>query len=166
MDKVEQLVWTEDLDKLWAEVKALTHGTAANRLALGQRFRELRAIYSDRNFGGQRLTSAHGSFEEEILKRGYRPRTVRGWIQDFEAALVGKPLSSDNRKRRRMRSSATVSTDPLSAFFALLPFSAAHAAYREASKLFHPDHGGDEQKMQRLNELWQQVEAHYQAQEI
>ena len=77
MDNNEDRIWSELVNTLWAEVEALTSGTGANRLALGQRFHELRSKYSDRNFGGHRLTSGHGSFEEEIRKRGYRPRTVR-----------------------------------------------------------------------------------------
>jgi hypothetical protein len=166
MDENEIRIWAEGVDKIWAEVEALTPGSVANRLALGQRFHDLRAKYSDRNFGGHRLTSGHGTFEEEIRKRGYRPRSVREWISDYESALAGKPLSAAKRKTRRLRSRPSSPIDPLSAFAALLPFRAAHAAYREAAKIFHPDHGGNGEKMQQLNELWQQVKVHYQAQEV
>jgi len=79
MNSNEDQIWTELVNTLWAEVEALTSGTVANRLALGQRFHELRSKYSDRNFGGHRLTSGHGSFEEEIRKRGYR-KMVKGLI--------------------------------------------------------------------------------------
>lgn len=165
MDKVERLAGEQELDVLWAEVKALTPGTVANRLALGQRFRDLRAIYSDRNIGGRRLTSGHGS-EEEIRRRGYKPRSVRQWIADFEAALSGKPLASDRRKERRMRARTVTISDALTAFVALLPFRAIHAAYREAAKQLHPNHGGDEQKMRQLNELWQQVRTRFVTEEV
>src|SRR4051812_3534366 len=87
MDKYTDQVRTEDEARLWSEIEALTPRTTANRLALGQRFHELRYLHSDRNSGGYRLTSGHGAFEQEIRKRGFKPRTVRGWIEDWEAAL-------------------------------------------------------------------------------
>jgi hypothetical protein len=159
-------IWAQNVNRLWVEVELLTSGTVANRVASGKRFRELRSLYSDRNFGGRRLTSGHGSFEEEIRRRGYKPRTVRQFIEDYESSLVGKPLSSAKRKARRLNNKPLVSIEPLSAFAALLPFKAAQAAYREAAKLFHPDHGGDQDKMQQLNAIWQQVKAHYNAKNI
>ena len=97
-----QEIWAHNVGTLWAEVEMLTKGTVANRLALGKRSRELRSLYSDRNLGKHRLTSGHGCFEEEIRRRGYKPRTVRQWIQDYEASLAGRPLSSDKQRARRM----------------------------------------------------------------
>jgi hypothetical protein len=44
------------------------------------------------------------------------------------------------------------------AFFRLLPPDALKAAYRAAAFKLHPDHGGDEQSMKELNELWQLLE--------
>ena len=164
MDKSINQVWEEEAT-LWTEIAALTPGTVTNRLALGQRFRELRRIFSDRNSGGHRLTFGHGVFEEEIRRRGYRPRTVRGWIQDFESAVAGKPLSSEKRRARLMRSKASSIPDPLAEFAALLPLAAAQTAFRMAARILHPDVGGDERRMQQLNDAWSRAKAYYQKQD-
>jgi len=149
----------EEITRLWADIEALTPGTTCNRLALGQRFHALRSLYSDRQ-ADVRRTLGHGVFEAEIIRRGYRPRTVRSWIEDYEAALAGKPLSSAKRKARRLRKSQAP-TDPLAEFAALLPFEAAQAAYRAAARILHPDHGGGTLKMQQLNVAWSRVESFY-----
>ncbi len=136
----------EQIEQLWLRVETLRPGVS-NRTALGAAFHELRQLYSDRTPADVRRTSGHGTFEAEIVQRGYKPRTVRGWIEDFESAHKGEPSSAAKRKARRL----IVSTDPLLEFARMLPFKAAQAAYREAAKMFHPDHGGSNRKMQRLN---------------
>ena len=152
-----------DIEANWVRIKELTPGTFANRLALGQCFHDLRSLYSDRNSGGHRLTSAHGGFEAEIIKRGYKPRTVRGWVADYEAALAGKPSSAAKRRAHRLRRTSHT-TDTLTTFATLLPFSAAQAAYRTAARLLHPDHGGNARRMQQLNDAWAQAKKYYQVQ--
>lgn len=42
-------------------------------------------------------------------------------------------------------------------FGKILPFDALQAAYRKAAIEFHPDKGGDMQKMTRLNELFTRI---------
>jgi len=140
-------------EQIWERIEALTPGTVTNRLALGQCFHDLCLLYSDRNSGGHRLTSGHGSFEEEIRKRGFKPRTVRGWIEDYLANLAGEPSTAAKRKAHRLRK-ASPPTDTLTVFATLLPFSAVQAAYRTAARLLHPDHGGNTQRMQALNLAW------------
>jgi hypothetical protein len=44
-------------------------------------------------------------------------------------------------------------------FAALLPFHAMKAAYKIAARHYHPDMGGDAEKMVRLNQLWERLEA-------
>lgn len=87
----------------WMTVEELTSGTKANRFALGHEFKKLRDIYSERNIGGNRRTSGHGTFENECLQRGYKPRTVRDLIADYEASISGKPLAAEKRKARAVR---------------------------------------------------------------
>jgi hypothetical protein len=157
--------------RLWTAIELVRADLAAHRLQLGKLFLQLRNLYSDRNSGGHRLTSSHGTFESEIIQRGFKPRSVRQWITDFEAHRTGTPTSSEKRKTsRRRKTSAKAAADvfsgiqnpALTRFAALLPHKAAQSAYREAAKLFHPDHGGDGKKMQELNSLWDEVEPFYQ----
>lgn len=92
-----------DILCLWAAIDELTGGTKINRLALGERFRKLRDIYSERNIGGNRRTSGHGTFEKECQQRRYKPRTVRDLIADYEAFLSGKPSAAKKRQARQQR---------------------------------------------------------------
>lgn len=149
------------LERAWYRVQELTPHSPANRFALGQAFHELRALYSDRNSGGRRLTSGHGSFEAELRKRTkYSVRTVRDMIADFEAHQRGGPSTAQRKSQRRRQLAAA--TDPLTAFARLLPYPAAKAAYREAAKACHPDHGGSNVAMQRLNAAWERAQPHLQ----
>ena len=43
-------------------------------------------------------------------------------------------------------------------FTCLLPNDALRKAYLVAARELHPDHGGDMEKMSRLNALWQRIE--------
>lgn len=107
--------------RLWTEIEALNTRIALDRVALGRRFAELKTLYSERNSGGRRLTSGHGTFEFEIKARGYKPRTVREWIADYEASLTGGQSASAKRKTRRaaiaveMKVNATYSKLPAKA---------------------------------------------------
>jgi hypothetical protein len=150
----------EQIERLWTRVEELSPGTR-NRLALGQAFQELRSLYSERNSGGHRLTSGHGSFETEIRKRSkYSARAVRDMIADFESNLRGEPSTSAKRKARR-RVKISSASDPVSEFARLLPFQVAQAAYRAAAKMYHPDRGGNNCKMQALNVAWERAKAYY-----
>jgi len=151
----------KQIETLWYRIRELSPGSDANRLALGQAFQALRALYSDRNSGGVRPTSGHGTFEAELRKRTkYSPRAVRDMISDYEANLRGEPSTAAKRKARR-RAEASSVADVLIEFARLLPYCAAQAAYREAAKLYHPDHGGSNGKMQRLNLAWGRAKAYY-----
>jgi hypothetical protein len=92
-----------DILCLWARIDELTAGTRVNRLSLGETFRTLRDLYSDRNIGGNRRTSRHGTFEKECQRRGHKPRTVRDLISDYEAFLSGKPSVAAKRNARQQR---------------------------------------------------------------
>jgi hypothetical protein len=150
---------SELIGMLWCEILELTPGTVENRLGLGERFHALRKLYSDREADVRRMLG-HGIFEQEIVKRGYKPRTVREWVADFEASLTTGYDSAAKRKARRARKSKATE-HPLMAFCNVLPFKAAKAAYLEAAKILHPDHGGSDKKMQKLNAAWDQAKTFY-----
>ncbi|PYV73376.1 MAG: hypothetical protein DMG96_23280 [Acidobacteria bacterium] len=147
------------LAQIWQRIEELKPGTDSNRLALGQCFHELRSLYSDRQ-ADVRRTLGHGVFEDEIRKRGYKPRTVREWISDYEANLTGEFSSAAKRRATRRRLKA-LPGDPVSEFARLLPYKAAQSAFREAAKIYHPDHGGSKRKMQQLNAAWERAKAFY-----
>lgn len=146
---------------LWLGIEKLTAGTRSNRLERGRIFRELRSLYSDRNIGGNRRTSGHGTFEKECLQRGHKPRTVRDLIADYEACLSGKPSTTEKRKVRHSPKPKPATEHPLVAFARLLPYEAALAAFRTAAKMLHPDLGGGHEQMQELNNAWREAERFY-----
>ncbi len=87
---------------LWMSIEQLVPGRAS-RIAVGREFHELQRIYSEKNIGGNRRTSGHGTFEKECELRGYPPRTVRGWIADYKAGLAGAPTEAQKRSARQQR---------------------------------------------------------------
>lgn len=120
LEKAEFLGWSCEIRALWMDVRSLTPGRV-NRLSLGEKFRALRELYSERSryldpdshafafshSGGNRRTSAirrltpgHGTFEKECQRRGYNPRTVRDLIADYEAFQSGRPSAAEKRKAR------------------------------------------------------------------
>jgi len=134
----------------WMAIDRLTSGTKANRLALGREFKELRDIYSEKNIGGNRRTSGHGTFEKECEQRGYRPRTVRDWIADYEAVLAGRPVESAKRKERTQRKRSA--QNPVAVFASLLPLEALQAAFHYAA-----DFGASDQQLEDLKAAWEKV---------
>jgi hypothetical protein len=140
-----------EIDGAWTAIGLISADIQADTLKLGALFLKLRDLYSDRNSGGHRLTSGHGVFEQEIQQRGYKTRTVRQWIGDFQAHQIGAPSSSAKRaaRRRTQKTSVKTYTDAVVRFASILPYAAAKAAYREAAK------------MQELNSIWEEVQSSY-----
>lgn len=169
--------------RLWKEIEVASKSFDGDRLQLGKLFYQLRCLYSERsNLAAGRLTSGHGVFQAEIVKRGFRPNRVREWIVDYEVeAGLRSPSESTSarRKARRSRSeeyqrgyraairSTHAADDPVSRFAALLPFHALRAAYCAALREFHPDHGGSEERTKELIAAWKAVETlHSSADEV
>jgi len=166
--------WTEaEIDRLgvagvqefiaesWKWIKATNGCLEEYRIKLGMRFDNLRKLYSQKSTDVRRLAGP-GTFEQEIVKRGYKPSSVREWIADYKAVKGGGTTAAQKRKSRRLLQ-ATATGHPLTEFASLLPFEAAQAAYREAAKILHPDHGGTTEQMQKLNEAWESAKKIYKA---
>lgn len=70
------------LIQIEAQWKVIEHvkeeGLESVRLKLGEEFLKLRDLYAHAG------SKHEGVFEKEIEKRGYKPRTVRKWIRDFQ----------------------------------------------------------------------------------
>lgn len=177
---------TDAASRLWAHLQAID-GDAIERAVRaakrGELFYQLRCLYSERESGGGRRSSGHGTFERECIVRGYKPRRVREWVRDHEVRIGLRPPADSTaakQKARRGRSeefrrgyqsamndfpSAAAGyspTDSLSLFSSLLPFEALRAAYRKAASLLHPDCGGNSEQMQKLNDAWARVKKEYQ----
>jgi len=61
-----------------------------------------------------------------------------------------------------LNTSAGTTEDAMVAFFMLLSYDAAKAAYRRAAMDLHPDkQSGDGTKMSKLNDLWARLEKEY-----
>jgi hypothetical protein len=155
------------IEREWAKVEAIKRDLEQDRIAMGRAFNRLRELYSDRNSGGRRLTSGHGDFEKQCIKRGHKPRTVRGYIKDFHASENGSLSESQKRAARRKKSQPRIAqgAEQLARFAALLPFEVARDAYHEAAKAYHPDRGGSEERMQLLNAAWSDAKQFYQTAE-
>jgi hypothetical protein len=165
--------------RIWAAIDAAKLALTANRLVLGKLCIQLENLYSERA-AGVRRSSGHGTFVQELKKRGFNPRTVREWMADFAAYRDGKPTTAEKRQARRQRVRHNASgefdrgykqamhdfpiaasgsgDDPISHFARLLPFGALKAAYRAALQEVHPDHGGSGARTQELIAAWEAVE--------
>jgi hypothetical protein len=181
-------------DRLWSEIDAAHALLRVDRLQLGNLFLQLRNLYSDRNSGGNRLSSGHGTFEEEIRKRGYKPRRVREWITDYEVVEGLRPAAESTAAKREARrgrpqsaeykrgfsagqkSKTNIFEDLIgsafgvdsdwSAFAKLLSHAEAKSAFRAAAMRLHPDRGGSVEDMTELNQLWEALEPMYLAKEV
>lgn len=149
----------KQIESLWARVEQLAPRTSKYRLLLGESFYRLRSLYSGHQADIRRRLG-HGVFEAEIIKRGFKPGTVREWIADYEADLEGQ-LSSAAKRRVRRKTKAATPPEPLLEFAKLLPYRAARAAYREAARILHPDCGESNSKMQELNAAWARARDFY-----
>jgi hypothetical protein len=96
-------------ERLWTAASAIHRDLKTDFLKLGKVFVDLRNLYSERNSGDSRRRSGHGTFEAEIIKRGFALRRVREWIADFEATQTGKLTTAEKRKARRAAQKAAIS---------------------------------------------------------
>lgn len=182
----EQMNNEMPIEQLWSDVAWLSR-PGSRRYDLGAKLCELRRIYSERerNSGGQSAVVGHGQFEAECIRRGFRPRTVRDLIADYEiqfAAFLGRETpgrKTSTQKRRESRQRAGPkrpqhnrrftdrhdfgSDADFAAFANLLSHLEARSAFRAAAKRLHPDHGGDAKSMAQLNFLWKKLEPLYMA---
>lgn len=182
----EQKSTPDAVKRLWSSVERVHKNFAAHRQELGNLFWQLRNLYSDRNSGGVRLTSGHGTFQEECVKRGYNPRRVREWVNDHEIVLgIRKPSESTAAKRKARRESKSSQYDrgyqaaaqdffvsgaglsgglcaeAIARYAALLPVEAWSAAHRAAARLLHPDLGHNTDQMKLLNEAYAALKKHF-----
>jgi hypothetical protein len=91
--------------RLWSHIECVYKDHESDRLKLGHLFLDLRLLYSERaNSGGHRRTSGgHGEFERQIKARGFAPRTVRGWITDYEVSAGLRPPGEATAAKRKAR---------------------------------------------------------------
>lgn len=174
MDDKQKNVTPDAAARLWGAIASAYKDLAANRYELGKLCRDLQNLFSERSHSAAgRRSSSHGTFQAELLKRGYKPNRVREWIRDYEVeAGLRPPAESTAAKRRARRSNsaeyergyqaatrdASTLEDPLSRFASLLPFRALKAAYRAALQELHPDHGGSEERTKALIGVWEEIE--------
>jgi len=176
MDKFEQ---HDAGARLWALIEVAHKNFAACRRELGKLFYELRNLYSERGTSqpGGRLTSGHGTFQAEIIKRGFKPNRVREWIVDYEVAIgLRRPAEATSAKRKARHQPSTEysrgyqaamsdfstaaagGSFPVAQFANLLPYAALKTAYRAALQELHPDHGGSGERTKALISAWKEVE--------
>lgn len=178
----------DEIEVLWQHIDRLQQ-PGALRSQLGEALCRLRSLYSERERKSGRQSAdvqGHGTFEREVIRRGWKPRTVRTLISDYEVewaritghAKPGSKTSAEKRQESRARQRARLRprnrrssdipgfrdhADEFTKFARLLPYRAAKAAFRQAAKCFHPDLGGNGANMTTLNLLWEKLEPLYRA---
>src|SRR5713226_9703490 len=81
-------------NRLWESAKLVYADVKADSCKLGKIFVSLRSLYSQRSSGDSRRNSGRGTFEKQIIDRGYDPRRVREYVADYEATQQGKPTTA------------------------------------------------------------------------
>jgi len=135
-------------------------------------------IWWDTNLGGYRMISPYNQGFVDLLKAAI-PGSDRSWDGTSKTwSFTDKYLSGVIALSEKVfgtkatvitREQAEKATTPPSVgkatvitvaqeFMSLIPYESAQRAYKHAAALFHPDHGGDMEKMSRLNALWQRLE--------
>lgn len=160
-------------ERIWLAIAEVRKAHSANRLFLGKLFWELRNLYSERsNSADRRLSSGHGTFQTEIVDRGYKPNRVREWIVDFEVASGLRPPAESTAAKRKARRQPSAEyskgyraamdavgnpCDPVTRFANLLPYAALKSAFRTALHELHPDHGGSAERTRELIAAWEEL---------
>jgi len=157
--------------RLWNEIEQAVKMFTDDRYRLGKLCFQLQNLYSERgNSGGGRRASGHGEFERQLLARGFKPRRVREWINDFlvsEGLLPATESTRAKRKARRSKSEeyqrgyraairsthASLEVDPLTRFAVLLPFCALEAAKRAGLQSLQ----GSVERTKELIAAWEEV---------
>jgi hypothetical protein len=97
------------------------------------------------------------TFVEKYLD-GVQKFCIMAWGAQEVACLTRQAVEGQSQQT----STSTVKISGLDAvlldFMKLLPFEAAQKAYRSASMILHPDHGGNMESMSKLNQAWQRIE--------
>jgi len=75
--------------------------------------------------------------------------------------VIEREDSEETEGSSRSESNSTETL--LVSFFRLVPKAAMRAAYCKAAFALHPDHGGNTEAMQELNDLWQRIEREFYA---
>lgn len=120
----------------------------------------------DRNFDPQSkfwyVKEQYGEFVRSISTSAFGIHGV-----SFTSRQVAEQAQSQSNQRASsagatLNTSAGTTEDAIVAFFALLSYDAAKAAYRRAAQDTHPDkQNGDATKMSKLNDLWSRIEREY-----
>jgi hypothetical protein len=103
------------------------------------------------------------SFDEEKPEAVADDTPNEETVADEGPSEAEEPKPRFTRQRQAPVRHVALFSDDLVRFASLLPFAAAQAAYREAAKIVHPDHGGSVEDMQSLNQAWKQVKGYYEA---
>ncbi len=120
----------------------------------------------DRNFDPQTkfwyLKEAYGEAIRSIATSAFGIHAV-----SFTSKQVAEQAASQTYQRTTsagtsLNPSSGTTEDAVVAFFSLLTYDAAKAAYRKAALDTHPDkQSGNGTKMSRLNDLWSRLEKEY-----
>ena len=106
-----------------------------------------------RQKGGEAQTSAEKRrTARQASKERRKQRAQKAW-EEFSS----KYRNGDHREETRFRALDTAFAE----FARLLPAGVAHAAYKQAAMLLHPDKGGSNEIMARLNVVWELLSAFY-----
>lgn len=142
-------------ETLWDQAARLNSAFLSNRFELARVLVELKRQTSD----------ARGEWTAELRRHGIKPSTARSCIRDYMAKTTGGQTDAAKRKHaRQAKKAAGVSwkTDhPLLPLMDLMTFEDAKALFKIMARRCHPDCGGTNEQMQRLNAAWERVQEFY-----
>jgi hypothetical protein len=86
------------------------------------------------------------------------------WLDEMEVRFNAEAIWNEEKKQSYTRPHKQAETSPVDLFATLhllptAPPELIKAAYRTLASLTHPDHGGDELKMKRLNLAYEKLRA-------
>jgi hypothetical protein len=109
------------------------------------------------------VKEAYGEALRSLFVSGFGIHAV-----SFTSKTVAEQAQQSTQQRTASQHGAMLNTsagtteDAMIAFFSLLSYDAAKAAYRRAAMDVHPDkQQGDGTKMSKLNDLWARLEKEY-----
>jgi hypothetical protein len=165
--------------ELWEQAASYGPKSTTPRFVFGSVLWEIRRLYSERERNSGRQSAdvqGHGKFEAECIRRGYKPRTVRCLVRDFEILIermsvrpglkAQEKTSAEQRSEARREKQKRLPTTEsgitkmqicLAQFAIMLPLEVVERAYKVALELYDINPSG----ASKLESAWNKAKPYY-----